>query len=137
MRNRTLVPDQSGPAAPICWQREAPSPRLRVELADDEIHLLAYQHFVSAALTRGSNGNETLLVMFSTHELAIDGQGLRELLLCLQDYAVKWLRAFRSVTNPGRKCGWNLPHHTNQRAGINLTVVSSFTNGLGLITNDQ
>jgi hypothetical protein len=93
MRNRTLVPEQSGPVAPLCWQREAPSPCLRVELADDEIHLLAYQHFVSAALTRGSNGNETLLVMFSTHELAIDGQGLRELLLCLQDYAVKWLRA--------------------------------------------
>lgn len=92
MRNRSTTPDFTGPAAPACWQREAPSPCLRVELENGDAHLLSYQHFAAATLTRAGEGAETLRVTFSTHELAIEGRGLRDLLLSLQDFAVKWMR---------------------------------------------
>lgn len=92
MRNRSTAPESAAPAAPACWQREAPSPCLRVELVSGDTHLFAYQHFLAATLNRGGDGAETLRVMFSTHELTVDGRGLRDLLLSLQDFAVKWLR---------------------------------------------
>ena len=92
MRNRTATPESTGPAVPACWQREAPSPCLRVELPNGDAHLFSYQHFLAATLTRSGEGAETLRVIFSTHELALEGRGLRELLLSLQDFAVKWVR---------------------------------------------
>lgn len=92
MRNRSTAPESAGPTAPTCWQRETPSPCLRVELANGETHLFAYQHFLTATLTRVGDGAETLRVTFSTHELAVEGRGLRDLLLSLQDFGVKWVR---------------------------------------------
>jgi hypothetical protein len=93
MRHRSNTSESSTPAAPACWQREAPSACLRVELQNGEIHLFAYQHFITALLNRDGQGTETARVTFSTHVLEIQGRGLRELLLNLQDFAVKWLRA--------------------------------------------
>ncbi len=92
MRNRSANSESNGPAAPACWQREAPSPCLRVELPNGNTHLFAYQHFLAATLTRSGEGAEILRVTFSTHELDIEGRGLRDLLLDLQDLSVKWLR---------------------------------------------
>jgi hypothetical protein len=84
--------ESSTAAAPACWQREAPSACLRVELLSGEIHLFAYQHFVTATLDRENAGSEVLRVTFSTHELRVEGSGLRNLLLSLQDFVVKWMR---------------------------------------------
>lgn len=87
--NSTDFPQSPTPA---CWQRETPGACLRVELPSGEAHLFSYQHFVTASLKRSDTGVELLRVTFSSHELEIEGRGLRELLLGLQDFAVKWLR---------------------------------------------
>jgi hypothetical protein len=88
--NSTDSPQSS---APTCWHREAQGACLRVELPSSEAHLFSYQHFVTASLKRNDSGSELLRITFSTHEVEIEGRGLRELLLGLQDFAVKWLRA--------------------------------------------
>ena len=93
MRNRSNTADNNGPEAPVCWQREAPSACLRVELLNGETHLFSYQHFVTATFTRNDAGTETARIVFSTHTLEVEGRGLRELLLGLQEFAVKWMRS--------------------------------------------
>ena len=93
MKNRSIATETQTSATPVCWQREAPSACLRVELPSGELHLFSYQHFVTASLQRSEAGGETVRITFSSHELDVEGRGLRELLLGLQDFAVKWLRA--------------------------------------------
>lgn len=82
----------SVPPAPTCWQREAPCACLRIEISGRETHLFPYQHLVSASLNVGDEG-ETLRLAFSSHDVEIAGENLRALLLAMQDFAVKWLRA--------------------------------------------
>ena len=91
MKNRISTATET-PTAPICWQREAPSACLRVELLNGEIHLFPYTHLVTARLTRIEGDTETLHLTFSTHEVQIEGHNLRDLILGLQDFAIKWLR---------------------------------------------
>ena len=88
---RTSI-DPTTPTAPVCWQRESPSACLRIELECGEIHLLPYNHLISARLTLGTGGTESLQITFSAHEVQIAGHNLRDLLLGIQDFAIKWLR---------------------------------------------
>ena len=102
MKNRTSTATETSTAtAPICWQREAPSACLRIELLNGEIHLFPYPHLAAARLTRIGEESETLHLTFSTHEIQIEGHNLRDLVLGIQDFAIKWLRAvperFRAV----------------------------------------
>lgn len=83
---------RNAPAAPTCWQREAPCACLRIETSAQSAHLFRYQHLVTASL-RFKDKTETLRILFSTHDVEIAGRNLRQLLLALQDYAVKWVRA--------------------------------------------
>ena len=104
MRNRTSTTTEPlAVAAPICWQREASSACLRVELLNSEIHLFPYTHLVSAHLVCAAGDKETLHVTFSTHEVQVEGHNLRDLVLGIQDFAIKWLRAapekYRSVVS--------------------------------------
>jgi hypothetical protein len=92
MRNRSNPADPAAPTAPTCWEREGPSACLRVEFPNGESHLFSYQHFVTATFTRDDAGAETARIVFSTHSLEVEGRGLRELLLGLQEFAVKWMR---------------------------------------------
>ena len=93
MKNRTSTATETPTAtAPICWQREAPSACLRIELLNGEIHLFPYTHLVTACLTRTAEDIETLHLTFSTHEVQIEGHNLRDLILGIQDFAIKWLR---------------------------------------------
>ena len=92
MKNRSTATEPQTSATPACWQREAPAACLRVELPSGEVHLFSYQHFVTASFQRDDAGGETVRITFSSHELDVEGRGLRELLLGLQDFAVKWLR---------------------------------------------
>jgi hypothetical protein len=79
-------------SAPACWQREAPCACLRIEISGTETHVLPYAHLVSASLNTGSD-SETLRLAFSAHDVEIVGRNLRALLLAIQDFAVKWVRA--------------------------------------------
>jgi hypothetical protein len=92
MITRSTSHETATASTPTCWQREAPSACLRIELASGEIHLFSYQHFLTAALKPGDGGTETVRITFASHEVEIAGRGLRELLLGLQDFAVKWVR---------------------------------------------
>ena len=74
-----------------CWQREAPCPCLRIETSPNESHVFPYQHLVIASLTSAGQ-IETLRLLFSSHDVELQGRNLRTLLLALQDFAVKWLR---------------------------------------------
>ncbi len=91
MRHRTETDKPTAPPAPTCWHREAPSACLRLEPAGGELHLFPFQHLVTASLIRADQG-ETLRLVLSNHEIEIIGRNLRELLLALQDFAVKWVR---------------------------------------------
>ena len=83
---------QTVQATPACWQREAPCPCLRIETSPNESHVFPYQHLVTASLTSAEQ-TETLRLLFSSHNVELQGRNLRTLLLALQDFAVKWLRA--------------------------------------------
>ena len=82
---------QTVQATPACWQREAPCPCLRIETSPNESHVFPYQHLVTASLTSAEQ-IETLRLLFSSHDVELQGRNLRTLLLALQDFAVKWLR---------------------------------------------
>lgn len=77
--------------APTCWQREAPCACLRIETSSHESRLFPYQHFIAASFTQNERG-ETLRLKFSFHDVEIEGNNLRALLVALQDFAVKWVR---------------------------------------------
>lgn len=84
---------RTAPPAATCWQREAPSACLRIEVSGRETYLFPYQHLVSASLSLGDNEAETLRLAFSSHDVEVTGRNLRGLLSALQDFAVKWIRA--------------------------------------------
>lgn len=86
INRRTALP------ALTCWQREAPCACLRVETSSTDARLFPYHHLVMAELMRADD-TETLRLTFSTHEVEITGHNLRPLLVALQDFAVKWVRA--------------------------------------------
>jgi hypothetical protein len=83
---------QTVQTTPACWQREAPCPCLRVETRANETCLFPYQHLVTASLSQHDEA-ETLRLTFSLHDVEIQGRNLRALLLALQDFSVKWIRA--------------------------------------------
>jgi len=82
----------TGSAPPTCWLREAQAACLRLELPSGETHIIPYTHFHAASLQPAKNAVETLCISFSAYEIEIDGHALNELLLTLQDLAVKWVR---------------------------------------------
>ena len=79
-------------SAPTCWQREAPCACVRIESSGRESHVFPYQHFVAASLNQ-KNETDILHLAFSSHDVEISGRNLRPLLIALQDFAVKWVRA--------------------------------------------
>ena len=82
---------QTVQTTPACWQREAPSPCLRIETSPNESHVFPYQHLITASLTSAEQ-IETLRLSFSSHDVELQGRNLRALLLALQEFAVKWIR---------------------------------------------
>ena len=91
MKHRSETDKPTATPAPTCWQREGPSACLRLEPATGELHIFPFQHLVTASLVR-SGDSETLRLVLSNNEIEIIGRNLRELLLALQDFAVKWVR---------------------------------------------
>lgn len=58
---------------------------------------------VTASLIH-ENAHDVVRLAFSSHDIEITGRNLRELLVALQEFAVKWLRTipdrYQAVTNP-------------------------------------
>jgi hypothetical protein len=93
MKNRSHISNEHATATgPAFWEREGVTACLGVELSSGETHLFSYQHFINASLFRGANGIEILRICFSGHDVEIDGRGLRDLLVGLQNFGVKWVR---------------------------------------------
>ena len=84
--------DPTTQTAPACWQRESTTACLRIELENGELHILPYNHLIAAHLSKAANGTEILRITFSSHEVEIEGHNLRDLVLVIQDFAIKWLR---------------------------------------------
>jgi hypothetical protein len=100
---KTEIRRQTVQATHACWQREAPCPCLRIETSPNESHVFPYQHLVTASLTSAEQ-IETLRLLFSSHDVELQGRNLRTLLLALQDFSVKWIRAMPEryhVLEPG------------------------------------
>ena len=89
---KTETRRQTVETTPACWQREAPCPCLRVETSASDWHVFPYQHLITASLTH-AGGTESLRLSFSSHDVEVEGHNLRTLLLAVQDFAVKWIRA--------------------------------------------
>ena len=113
---RTSI-DPTTPTAPVCWQRESATACLRIELESGEIHLLPYNHLITARLTLGTGGSESLQITFSAHEVQIAGHNLRDLLHGIQDFAIKWLRAVPE------KYGAVVPNREGVITSIRVSVV--------------
>ena len=92
MKHRSESNKPARPATPICWHRQTAFACLRIEPPSGELRVFPYQHLVTAVLTRLDDG-EMLHLVFSSHEVEITGRNLRDLLLALQDFAVKWVRS--------------------------------------------
>jgi hypothetical protein len=72
-----------------------------VEISGSEAHIFPYQHLVAASLVH-ENTADVLRLAFSSHDIEITGRNLREILVSIQEFGVKWLRTiperYQSVT---------------------------------------
>lgn len=92
MKHRASSLETKSGNAPASWEREPHSPCLRIETESGDLHVFPYHHLLTASLTQASNADCTLLVSFSTHDVELKGCGLRDLLLGIQEFAIKWVR---------------------------------------------
>jgi hypothetical protein len=92
MRHRSETDKRTETVAPTCWFRESSCTCLRVEVSGTEAHIFPYQQMVTASLIH-ENAADVLRLAFSSHDVEITGRNLRELLVALQEFAVKWIRA--------------------------------------------
>jgi hypothetical protein len=90
-------PENSGDAAPptepsfVAWENNPQAQALRVDLQSGAFFVLPYSHFAFAHFQREGD-SETLRVIFSSHEVRVNGRNLRELGLALQKLGVDWIR---------------------------------------------
>ena len=75
----------------VCWDEDPQTQALRVELKNGSFFVFPVSHFLSAEFTPGDKG-DVLKLLFTTHEVTICGQHLREVALALQKLAVEWLK---------------------------------------------
>lgn len=85
----------------LCWRTFSRNQRgvLRIELRSGHTHLLPYMHWVHAHLEK-VDGKEELSIQFSSHEVRIEGQNLRDCLLELQASNVELLREIPEHIRP-------------------------------------
>jgi hypothetical protein len=70
-----------------------------VEISGTESHLFPYQQLVTASLVR-QDAIDLLRLTFPSHDVEITGRNLRELLVGVQEFEVKWLRAIPERYQP-------------------------------------
>src|ERR1017187_8033737 len=69
--------------SPECWANEAQARGIRVELSADHSMLLPHDEFVFAELKR-EGADQTLRLVFVTHEVLVSGQSLRRIETAMQ-----------------------------------------------------
>ena len=92
MRHRSETDKRTETIAPTCWLRESSCTCLRVEISGAEAHIFPYQQLLTASLVH-ENEADVLSLAFSSHDVEITGRNLQELLVGIQEFSVKWLRA--------------------------------------------
>jgi hypothetical protein len=87
--------------AGLCWRTFSRNQRgaLRVELRSGRIFILPYMHWGHAHLEK-VEGVEELTIHFNSHEVRVEGQNLKELLLELQAANVELLRELPGQFEP-------------------------------------
>lgn len=87
--------------AGLCWRTFSRNQRgaLRVELRSGRIFILPYMHWGHAHLEK-VEGIEELTIHFNSHEVRVEGQNLKELLLELQAANVELLREVPKRVEP-------------------------------------
>ena len=85
----------------ICWRTFSRNERgvLRIELSSGRTWLLPYGHWVHADLEKLEQG-EQLNISFSSHDVRVEGDNMRELLLELQASNVELLREIEEPLRP-------------------------------------
>jgi hypothetical protein len=72
-----------------------------VEISGSEAHIFPYHHLVTASFVH-ENAADVLRLVFSSHDIEITGRNLRDILVSIQEFGVKWLRTipehYQSVT---------------------------------------
>jgi hypothetical protein len=91
MKHNSEINRRSTPPAPTGWHREASCPCLRIEPSGGEAQIFPYNHLVTATLVH-ADGADTLRLKFSSDDVEIIGHNLRDLLVAIQEFSVKWLR---------------------------------------------
>jgi hypothetical protein len=91
MKHHSEINRRSTPPAPTCWHREASCPCLRVEPSGTEAQIFPYHYLIAATLVH-ADGTDTLRLKFSSDDVEIAGHNLRDLLVAIQEFSVKWLR---------------------------------------------
>jgi hypothetical protein len=69
--------------SPECWANEAQARGIRVDLSADHSMLLPHDEFVFAELKR-EGADQTLRLVFVTHEVLVSGQSLRRIETAMQ-----------------------------------------------------
>jgi len=82
-----------------CWNREAQTQALRVELTNGSSFVFPYARLAFVRADRAS-GQEVLRVSIDTHEIQIIGRNLHEVELALQRFAVEWVRELPARYSP-------------------------------------
>ena len=75
----------------VCWNEDPQTQALRVEVKSGNFFVFPVSHFLSAEFTQDDKG-DVLKLVFTTHEVTISGQHLREVALALQKLAVEWIK---------------------------------------------
>ncbi len=76
--------------SPECWGSDPQARAIRVEPAPGHSFILAYVHFVYAELT-GDGADQTLKLVFATHEVVVRGRALRRVESALHRLELSWI----------------------------------------------
>ena len=75
----------------VCWNEDAQTQALRVELKNGNFFVFPVSHFLCAEFAQGDKV-DVFKLLFTTHAVTISGQHLREVALALQKLAVEWIK---------------------------------------------
>ena len=76
--------------SPECWGSDPQARATRVEPAPGHSFILAYVHFIYAELT-GDGADQTLKLVFATHEVVVCGRALRRVESAVRRLELSWV----------------------------------------------
>ena len=76
--------------SPECWASDSQARAVRVESAPGHSIILPYPHFVYAEL-KGDGREQTLKLVFATHEVVVRGRALRRVEAAVHRLELSWI----------------------------------------------